>query len=208
KARETDVSSGEDHFESEQEHSSLSVFQPMTEQAEEAIVATPQRKTTEDWPQHSTLSDASEDVEESSFHSAPLTSDEQTVDPEERKDTNPHTAVGASSGPDSSHSTEVTPVDGATAAHEPSTDPETAQGHDELLDGDDAAPGNTSTTPGETKIPSESNATSLSEHDVLLEHGQFDLSGMALIAESTVHGCVSRVLLLLLLGLWGTAALC
>ncbi|EAN91337.1 trans-sialidase, putative [Trypanosoma cruzi] len=208
KARETDVSSGEDHFESEQEHSSLSVVQPMTEQAEEVVVATPQRKTTEERPQHSTLSDASEDVEESSFHSAPLTSDEQTVDPEERKDTNPHTAVGASSGPDSFHSTEVTPVDGATAAHEPSTDPETAQGHDEVLDGDDAAPGNTSTAPGKNKIPSESNATSLSEHGILLENGQFDLSAMTLIGDSTVHGCVSRVLLLLLLGLWGTAALC
>ncbi|EAN82255.1 trans-sialidase, putative [Trypanosoma cruzi] len=209
KVRETDVPATEDHFEREQEHSSLSVVQPMTEQAEEAAVATPQRKTTEDWPQHSTLSDASEDVEKSSFHPAPPTSDEQTVDPEERKDTNPHTAVGASSGPDSSHSIEVAPLDGATAAHEPSTDPKTAQGHGEVLDGDDAAPGNKSTLPGETKIPSGSNATSLSDHDVLLEHGHLsDLAAMALIGDSTVHGCVSRVLLLLLLGLWGTAALC
>ncbi|KAF5224830.1 hypothetical protein ECC02_002135 [Trypanosoma cruzi] len=208
KALETDVPATEDQFESEQVHSSLSVVRPMTEQTDEAVVATPQRKTTEDRPQHSTLSDASENMEESSSHSATLTSDEQKFDPEERKDTNPHTAVSASSGPDSSHSTEVAPVDGATAAHEPSTDPETAQGHDELLDGDDAAPGNTSTTPGKTKIPSESNATSHLDHDVLLEHGQFDLSAMALIGDSTVHGCVSRVFLLLLLGLWGTAALC
>ncbi|PWU88261.1 putative trans-sialidase, Group III [Trypanosoma cruzi] len=208
KVRETDVPATEDHFEREQEHSSLSVVQPMTEQAEEAAVATPQRKTTEDRPQHSTLSDASEDVEESSSHPATLTSDEQTVDPEERKDTNPHTAVGASSGPDSSHSTEVAPVDDATAAHEPSTDPATAQGHGEVLDGDDAAPGNKSTLPGETKIPSGSNATSLLEHDVLLEHGHLsELAAMALIGDSSVHGCVSRVLLLLLLGLWGTAAL-
>ncbi|RNC38255.1 complement regulatory protein, partial [Trypanosoma cruzi] len=81
KAPETDVLATEDHFEREQEHSSLSVVQPMTEQAEEAVVATPQRKTTEDRPQHSTLSDASEDMEESSSHSATLTSDEQTVDP-------------------------------------------------------------------------------------------------------------------------------
>ncbi|EAN92395.1 trans-sialidase, putative [Trypanosoma cruzi] len=209
KVREADVPATEDHFEREQVHSSLSVVQPMTEQAEEAAVATPQRKTTEDWPQHSTLSDASEDVEKSSFHPAPLTSDEQTVDPEERKDTNPHTAVGASSGPDSSHSTEVAPMDGATAAHEPSTDPKTAQGHDEVLDGDDAAPGNKSTLPGETKIPSGSNATSLLEHEVLLEHGHLsEVAAMALTGDSTVHGCVSRVLLLLLLGLWGTAALC
>ncbi|EAN84564.1 trans-sialidase, putative, partial [Trypanosoma cruzi] len=71
------------------------------------------------------------------------------------------------------------------------------------------APGNKSTLPGETKIPSGSNATSLSDHDVLLEHGHLsDLAAMALIGDSTVHGCVSRVLLLLLLGLWGTAALC
>ncbi|KAF8282674.1 putative complement regulatory protein [Trypanosoma cruzi] len=115
KALETDVPATEDQFESEQVHSSLSVVQPMTEQTDEAVDATPQRKTTEDRPQHSTLSDASENMEESSSHSAPLTSDEQKFDPEERKDTNPHTAVSASSGPDSSHSTEVAPVDGATA---------------------------------------------------------------------------------------------
>ncbi|EAN95035.1 trans-sialidase, putative [Trypanosoma cruzi] len=78
-------------------------------------------------------------------------------------------------------------------------------------DGEDVgtAPGNASILPGETKIPSESNATPLSDHGILPEHGHLsDLSGMALFAESTVHGCVSRVLLLLLLGLWGTAALC
>ncbi|RNF09645.1 putative trans-sialidase, partial [Trypanosoma cruzi] len=73
----------------------------------------------------------------------------------------------------------------------------------------DTAPENTNTTPGETKIPSESNATTPSDTDILLEKGQFgELSGMALFAESTVHGCVSRLLLLLLLGLWGIAALC
>nr|AAB49414.1 complement regulatory protein [Trypanosoma cruzi] len=209
KAPETDFPATEDHFEREQEHSSLSVVRPMTEQAEEAVVATPQRKTTEDRPQHSTLSDASEDMEESSSHSATLTSDEQTVEPEERKDTNPHTAVGASSGPDSSHSTEVAPMDGATAAHEPSTDPATAQGHDEVLDGGDAAKDYLRTTPGETKIPSESNATIPLDPVILLEHGHLsDLASMALIGDSTVHGCVSRVLLLLLLGLWGTAVLC
>ncbi|EAN95786.1 putative trans-sialidase, Group VIII [Trypanosoma cruzi] len=78
-------------------------------------------------------------------------------------------------------------------------------------DGEDVgtAPGNASTQPGETKIPSESNATSLSDHGILPEHEHLsELSGMALFAESTVHGCVSRVFLLLLLGLWGTAALC
>ncbi|EKG01261.1 complement regulatory protein, putative [Trypanosoma cruzi] len=72
----------------------------------------------------------------------------------------------------------------------------------------DTAPGNKSTTPGETKIPSESNATTPSDTGILLEKGQFgELSGMALFAESTVHGCVSRVFLLLL-GLWAIAALC
>ncbi|EAN99251.1 putative trans-sialidase, Group VIII [Trypanosoma cruzi] len=78
-------------------------------------------------------------------------------------------------------------------------------------DGEDVgtASGNASTLPGETEIPSESNATSLSDHGILPEHGHYsELAGMALFAESTVHGCVSRVLLLLLLGLWGTAALC
>ncbi|EKG01302.1 trans-sialidase, putative, partial [Trypanosoma cruzi] len=73
----------------------------------------------------------------------------------------------------------------------------------------DIAPGNKSTTPGKTKIPSESNATTPSDTEILLEHAHYgDLAAMALIAESTVHVCVSRVLLLLLLGLWGTAALC
>ncbi|PBJ77656.1 complement regulatory protein [Trypanosoma cruzi cruzi] len=73
----------------------------------------------------------------------------------------------------------------------------------------DTAPGNTSTTPGETGTPSESNATTPSDTDILLENGHYgDLAAMALIGDSSVHGCVSRVLLLLLLGLWGTAALC
>ncbi|PWU88798.1 putative trans-sialidase, Group VIII [Trypanosoma cruzi] len=72
----------------------------------------------------------------------------------------------------------------------------------------ETAPGNTNTTPGETAIPPESNATTPSDTEILLEHAHYgDLAAMALIAESTVHVCVSRVLLLLL-GLWGTAALC
>ncbi|ESS56264.1 trans-sialidase [Trypanosoma cruzi Dm28c] len=72
----------------------------------------------------------------------------------------------------------------------------------------DIAPGNTNTTPGKTAIPSESNATTPSETEILLEHAHYgELAAMALIAESTVHVCVSRVFLLLL-GLWGTAALC
>ncbi|EAN97530.1 putative trans-sialidase, Group VIII [Trypanosoma cruzi] len=73
----------------------------------------------------------------------------------------------------------------------------------------DTKPENTNTTPGETKIPSESNATTPSDTDILLEKGHLgELAAMYLIGDSTVHGCVSRVLLLLLLGLWGTAALC
>ncbi|EAN95247.1 trans-sialidase, putative, partial [Trypanosoma cruzi] len=71
--------------------------------------------------------------------------------------------------------------------------------------GADAAPAPPSTAPGETKIPSELNATIPSDHDILLEFRE--LAAMALIGDSTVHVCVSRVLLLLL-GLWGTAALC
>ncbi|RNC57299.1 putative trans-sialidase [Trypanosoma cruzi] len=73
----------------------------------------------------------------------------------------------------------------------------------------DTAPGNTNTTPGETEIPSESNATTPSDTDILLENGHLgELAAMALIGDSTVQVCVPRVLLLLLLGLWGTAALC
>ncbi|KAF8280854.1 putative trans-sialidase, Group VIII [Trypanosoma cruzi] len=73
----------------------------------------------------------------------------------------------------------------------------------------DTAPGNTSTAPGKTMIPSESNATAPSDTDILLENVHLgELAAMALTGDSTVHGCVSRVLLLLLLGLWGAAALC
>ncbi|PBJ77337.1 trans-sialidase [Trypanosoma cruzi cruzi] len=73
----------------------------------------------------------------------------------------------------------------------------------------DTAPENTNTTPGETAIPSESNTTTPSDTEILLENGKFgELLAMGEFSESTVHVCVSRVLLLLLLGLWGTAALC
>ncbi|PWU83036.1 putative trans-sialidase [Trypanosoma cruzi] len=71
--------------------------------------------------------------------------------------------------------------------------------------GVDAAPAPSSTASGETKIPSELNATVPSDHDILLEFRE--LAALALTGDSTVHMCVSRVLLLLL-GLWGTAALC
>ncbi|RNF21888.1 putative complement regulatory protein, partial [Trypanosoma cruzi] len=73
----------------------------------------------------------------------------------------------------------------------------------------DTAPANTNTTPGKTMIPSESNATTLTDTEILLENVHLgELAAMSLIAESTVHVCVSRVLLLLLLGLWGIVALC
>ncbi|EKG00480.1 trans-sialidase, putative [Trypanosoma cruzi] len=70
----------------------------------------------------------------------------------------------------------------------------------------DTAPGNTNTTPGETGIPSEHNATAPSDNDTFT--GEIaELLSMGLSRDSTVHVYVSRVLLLLL-GLWGTAALC
>ncbi|EAN83041.1 putative trans-sialidase, Group VIII [Trypanosoma cruzi] len=73
----------------------------------------------------------------------------------------------------------------------------------------DTASGNASTLPGETEISSKSNATAPSDAGILLENGHYsELAGMALFAESTVHGFVSRMLLPMLLGLWGTAALC
>ncbi|PBJ81185.1 trans-sialidase [Trypanosoma cruzi cruzi] len=71
--------------------------------------------------------------------------------------------------------------------------------------GVDAAPAPSSTASGETAIPSELNATVPSDHDILLEFRE--LAALALTGDSTVHVCVSRVLLLLL-GLWGTAVLC
>ncbi|EAN86463.1 trans-sialidase, putative [Trypanosoma cruzi] len=73
----------------------------------------------------------------------------------------------------------------------------------------ETASGNTSTAPGETEIPSKSNATTPSDTEILLDNGHLgELAAMYLIGDSTVQVCVSRVLLLLLLGLWGTAALC
>ncbi|EKF28984.1 trans-sialidase, putative, partial [Trypanosoma cruzi marinkellei] len=104
--------------------------------------------------------------------------------------THTHTDVGTNSGPDSFSSTDMTPAGDA-------------------LGGADAAPTPSSTASGETRNPSEYNATIPSSTDILLEYGPYgDLSAMGLFADSTVQGCVSRVLLLLLLGLWGTAVLC
>ncbi|RNC38554.1 putative trans-sialidase, partial [Trypanosoma cruzi] len=61
----------------------------------------------------------------------------------------------------------------------------------------DTAPGNTNTAPGEAAIPSESNATTPSDRDILLEKGHYsELAAMALIGDGTVHWCVSQVLLL------------
>ncbi|ESS60899.1 trans-sialidase [Trypanosoma cruzi Dm28c] len=72
----------------------------------------------------------------------------------------------------------------------------------------DTAPGNTSTTPGDEAIPSTRDAARHSDNDIFNTSEFADLLSTALNHDSTVHVCVSRVLLLLLLGLWGTAALC
>ncbi|KAF8286603.1 putative trans-sialidase, Group VIII [Trypanosoma cruzi] len=69
-------------------------------------------------------------------------------------------------------------------------------------------PANTSTTPGDEAIPSTKGAARHSDNDFFNTSEFADLLSTALNRDSTVHGCVSRVLLLLLLGLWGTAALC
>ncbi|EKF30331.1 trans-sialidase, putative [Trypanosoma cruzi marinkellei] len=76
--------------------------------------------------------------------------------------------------------------------------------------GPDSTLSSSSTASGETRNPSEYNATSKPlDTDVLPDYEDFnEYSAMALFADSTVQVCVSRVLLLLLLGLWGTAALC
>ncbi|PWV05326.1 putative trans-sialidase, Group VIII [Trypanosoma cruzi] len=70
----------------------------------------------------------------------------------------------------------------------------------------DTAPANTNTTPGGEGIPSTKGAARHSDNDTFT--GEIaELLSMGLNRDSTVHVCVSRVLLLLL-GLWGTAALC
>ncbi|PWV16044.1 putative trans-sialidase, Group VIII [Trypanosoma cruzi] len=105
------------------------------------------------------------------------------------------------------HEEEATSPEGATERQTQETTAPLVENEDSEDVG--TASGNTSTLPGETKIPSGSNATAPSGTGILLENGHFEeLAGMALFAESTMHGCVSRVLLLLLLGLWGAAALC
>ncbi|EKG01098.1 trans-sialidase, putative, partial [Trypanosoma cruzi] len=68
-------------------------------------------------------------------------------------------------------------------------------------------PANTSTTPGKTKIPSTKGAARHSDNDTFNTSEFAELLSTGLNHDSTVHVCVSRVLLLLL-GLWGTAALC
>ncbi|PWU91499.1 putative trans-sialidase, Group VIII [Trypanosoma cruzi] len=71
----------------------------------------------------------------------------------------------------------------------------------------DSAPANTNTTPGGEGIPSTKGAARHSDNDTFT--GEIaELLAMGLSRDSTVHVCVSRVLLLLLLGLWGIAALC
>ncbi|PWU85739.1 putative trans-sialidase [Trypanosoma cruzi] len=134
---------------------------------------------TDDRAPHGTSPDVLESVHDEPSTANTLASDEQDADRDE--DTHAHTAVGTNSGPDSFSSTNVS-------------------------GGADAAPTPSSAAPGETNVPSELNATIPSDHDILLEFR--DLAAMALMGDSTVHVCVSRVLLLLLLGLWGTAALC
>ncbi|PWU93029.1 putative trans-sialidase [Trypanosoma cruzi] len=139
----------------------------------------PWNVNTDDRAPHGTSPDVLESVHDEPSTANTLASDEQDADRDE--DTHAHTAVGTNSEPDSFSSTNVS-------------------------GGADAAPTPSSTAPGENKVPSELNATIPSDHDILLEFR--DLAAMALIGDSTVHACVSRVLLLLLLGLWSTAALC
>ncbi|EAN83210.1 trans-sialidase, putative [Trypanosoma cruzi] len=138
----------------------------------------PQNGNTDDWAPYGTSLDVLEGVHDEPSNANTLASEEQYADRDE--DTHVSESVGTNSDPDSFSSTNVS-------------------------GGADAAPAPPSTAPGETKIPSELNATIPSDHDILLEFRE--LAAMALIGDSTVHVCVSRVLLLLL-GLWGTAALC
>ncbi|RNC40310.1 sialidase-like protein [Trypanosoma cruzi] len=72
----------------------------------------------------------------------------------------------------------------------------------------DTKSGNTSTAPEEEGIPSTKGAARHSDNDIFNTSEVADLLSTALNRDSTVHLCVFRVLLLLLLGLWGIAALC
>ncbi|RNC33280.1 putative trans-sialidase [Trypanosoma cruzi] len=136
-----------------------------------------------------------------------LASDRQDAGPE--WDTHAHTAVGTNSGPDSLSTTDATPADGATEIPEPRTDPATVQRNDSVLDGFGTAPTHPSTAPAESKIPSEFNAPPSLDNELF---GLEDIAGlvsMGVEGDSAVHGCVFRVLLLLmLLGVWDMTALC
>ncbi|PWU95263.1 putative trans-sialidase [Trypanosoma cruzi] len=167
------------------DHFPPNMASPLMGQVETVDEDSPRNGNTDDRTPHSISSDVLESVHDEPSNAKTLAIDKQDADRDE--DTHAHTAVGTNS----------------------STDPATAHRNDNVLRGADAAPTSSSTASGETKIPSELNATIPLDHVILLEHGQFsDLAAMALTGDSTVHGCVSRVLLLLLLGLWGTAALC
>ncbi|RNC36355.1 trans-sialidase [Trypanosoma cruzi] len=162
---------------------------------------------TDGWPQRS----ISRDFFFESVHKEPSTAntlagDKQHDDPE--GETHACTAVGTNSGPDSFSITDMTPADVATAAPEPGADPATAHHNGNVLDGAGAAPAHSSTTPGKTKVPSELNAAPALGSDPFDLESVTALVSVGLRCGNTVHGCASRVLLLLLVGLWGAAALC
>ncbi|RNC39444.1 trans-sialidase [Trypanosoma cruzi] len=127
----------------------------------------------------------------------------------EAGDRNSERTMGSDSSPTPSKSdAETTSAEDTGDVFRTEGDEVSSENGEEVPQTVDTAPGNTNTTPGETAIPSDSNTTTPSDTEILLEKGQLgELAAMYLIGDSTVHGCVPRVLLLLL-GLWGTAALC
>ncbi|EAN84924.1 trans-sialidase, putative, partial [Trypanosoma cruzi] len=174
-----------------------------TSETDEAIL---QSQTSDDPAQQTTLPLVSEGVDDEPSSLSTSTSN-QRGDREE--EVHSHAAVGTNSGPDSSNTTEVTTADVTTATIEPNSDPTTVQREDDVPDYVGAAPNHPSTEPGERDIQSESNAAPLLGNDLFDVENITDLFCVGVKGDSTVQGCVSRVLLLLLLlGLWGTVALC
>ncbi|EAN84388.1 trans-sialidase, putative, partial [Trypanosoma cruzi] len=175
-----------------------------TSETDEAIL---QSRTSDDPAQQTTLPLVSEGVDDEPSSLSTSTSNQRSD--REEKEAHSHAAVGTNSGPDSSNTTEVTTADVTTATIEPNSDPTTVQREDDVPDYVGAAPNHPSTEPGERDIQSESNAAPLLGNDLFDVENITDLFSVGVKGDSTVQGCVSRVLLLLLLlGLWGTVALC
>ncbi|EAN85953.1 trans-sialidase, putative [Trypanosoma cruzi] len=198
---------GVEHPEQEEESLLPIVAGSTVDEASEMDEAIPQSRTSDDPAQQTTLPLLSEGVDDEPSSLSTSTSNQRSD--REEKEAHSHAAVGTNSGLNSSNTTEVTTADVTTATSEPKSDPTTVQREDDVSDDVGAAPDHPNTEPGERDIQSESNAAPLLGNEIFDVENITELLSVGVKGDSTVQGCVSRMLLLLLLlGLWGTVALC